>query len=223
MTGNAAQGLLADDGEDDAGRPYVLLGAAVDEVVLAHVYRAGHDVGGHVGNQGAGAVHVFLDFRTVDGVVGGDVEVVQIGRNLKALGDIAVVLVLGAGDGIGFADSLGLHQGLVGPDAGIQVGGLLLQVIHGHIKELKGGASAQEHHLVGVRNVQEFFPQGAALVHHGIPLFGAVADGKDGDTGAAEILESGDGIVNGYLRQKAGAGIEDMNFFGHNRIFVKIF
>ncbi len=213
---HAAQGTLADDGEDDAGRAHVLLGAAIDKVILAHVHRAGHDVRGHIGNERAGAVHVLLDFRAVNGVVGGDVEVVQVCRDFESLGNIGVILVLGAGDGIGLANSLGLYEGLVRPDAGVQIGGFLLQVIHGHIQELQGCAAAQEHHLMGVRNMEELLPQGAALVHDGIPLFGAVADGNQGNTGTAEVFQGLDGMVYGNLRQQAGACVENMNFFRHD-------
>ena len=142
-------------------------------------------------------------------------EIVQICGNLKSLGNIAVVLVLGAGNGISLSDALGLYQGLVGPNAGVQVGGLLLQIIHGHIEELQGSTASQEHDLVGFRDVQEFLPQGAAFIHNGVPLLGAVGNGEDGNTGAAEILQGGDGVVNGYLRQKAGAGVKDVNFFRH--------
>ena len=184
----AAQGLLADNGEDDAGRAHVLLGAAIDKVILAHVYRAGHDVRRHIGNERAGAVHVRLDFRAVNGVVGGDVQVVQVCGDLEALGNIGIVLVLGAGDGIGLANTLGLYEGLVGPYAGVQVGRFLLQVIHGHVQELQRCAAAQEHDLVRVRDVEEFLPQGAALVHYGIPLLGAVADGQQGYSGTAEVF-----------------------------------
>ena len=222
MAGNLPQCVLADDGEDDAGRAHILLGATVDEGVLAHVNGTGHDVGRHVGDEGAGAVHVLLDLRTIDGIVGGDVQVIEVCGNLKALGNVAVVLVLGAGDGVGIADALGLHESLVGPYAGIQVGGLLLQIVHGHIEELQGGAAAQEYNLVGVRNVEEFLPQGTAFVHDGVPLLGTVGDGKNGDAGAAEVLQGCNGVIDGYLGEQAGAGIENMNFFGHDRNGFKI-
>ncbi len=165
--------------------------------------------------QGQSISSLISDLRAVDGVVGGDVEVVQVCGNLKSLGNIAVVLVLGAGDGIGLSDALGLYEGLVSPYTGVQISGLLLQIIHGHIEELQGSTASQEHDLVGFRDVQEFLPQGAAFIHNGVPLLGAVGNGEDGNTGAAEILQGGDGVVNGYLRQKAGAGVKDVNFFRH--------
>ena len=213
VAAHAAQGVLPDDGEDDAGRADVLLRATVDEVVLGDVHGTGHDVGGHVRDERARAVDVLVDLGAVDRVVRGDMQIVKVGRDLESLRDIGVVLVLGAGDGVGVADALGLLEGLVGPDARIQVGGLLLQVVHRHIEELQGGAAAQEDDFVGVGDMEKFLPEGAGPVHHGIPLLGAVGNGKDGNAGAAEILQGLDGIVDGDLRQEAGAGIEDMDFF----------
>jgi len=213
IAAHAAQGILADDGEDDAGGAHVLLGATVDKVIFAHVHRAGHDVRRHIGDERAGAVQIFVELGAVDGIVGGDVEVIQVGRNIESLGDIGVVLVLGAGDGVGVAEALGLLEGLAGPNAGVQVGGLLLQEVHRDIEELEGGAAAEEDDLVRIGNMEELLPQGAALIHHGVPLLRAVGDAEDGHAGAAEILQGFDGVVDGNLREEAGACIENVNLF----------
>ena len=213
VAAHAAESVLADDGEDDAGRADVLLRAAVDEVILGNIDRTGHDVGGHVGDERARDVEVLVDLGAVDGVVRGDVEVVEVRGNLESLRDIGVVLVLGAGDGIGVPDALGFLEGLAGPHAGVQVGGLLLQEVHRDIEELEGGAAAEEDDLVRVGNMEEFLPQGAALIHHGVPLLRAVGDAKDGHAGAAEILQGFDGVVDGNLREEAGACIENVNLF----------
>ena len=66
---------------------------------------------------------------------------------------------------------------------------------------------------MGVGNVKEFPPECAALIHGLVPLLCTVGDAEYGNTGALEILEGFDGIVDGYLRQKAGACIENMNLF----------
>jgi hypothetical protein len=48
-----------------------------------------------------------------------------------------------------------------------------------------------------------------------------VGDGEDGDAGAAEILQGFDGVVDGDLRQEAGAGVEDVDFFHGFKIISK--
>ena len=73
-----------------------------------------------------------------------------------------------------------------------------------------------------VGNVKEFLPQGTALVHDGIPLLGAVGDGQYGNTGSGKILQGRDGVVDGHLRQEAGACVEYMNFLGHDVNIFKL-
>ena len=143
-------------------------------------------------------------------------EVIKVCGDLKSLGDIGVVLVLGAGDCIGLSNALGLYKGLMGPYAGVKVCGLLLKVVHGHIEELQGCTAAKEYYLMGIRDMEKLLPEGAGLIHNCIPLLGAVGDGDEADSGAAEILQGLNCIVNGNLRKKAGACVENMNFFGHD-------
>ena len=141
-------------------------------------------------------------------------EIVQILRDLIALRDIVVILVSGAGHGKSLAETLGLLEGFLGPDTGLEITGLVLQEIHGNIKELEAGAAAQEDDLVAFGNVQDLFPERATFVHRFIPALGAVGDRKKGDTGALEILQGLDGVVDDRLRKYAGASVEDM-FFTH--------
>jgi len=66
---------------------------------------------------------------------------------------------------------------------------------------------------MGVRNVEKFPPQSTALIHCLVPLLGTVGNAEYGNTCAFEVFQSLNGIVDGYLRQKAGASIENMNLF----------
>ena len=103
-------------------------------------------------------------------------QVIKVGRDLVALGNVAVVAVLGAGDCVGLAYALGFLECLVRPHAGVEVCRLLLKVVHRHVKESEACAAAEEHHLVVVGNVEEFLPESAAFVHDRVPLLGAVGD-----------------------------------------------
>ena len=106
----------------------------------------------------------------------------------------------------------------MGPYACVQVSGLLLQEVHRYIEESHTGAAAQEYYLIIVGYIKQLFPESAAFVHHSIPLLGAVGNGNEGYTRACEILQGFDRIVDGYLRQEAGAGIENVNFVSHSVI-----
>ena len=101
-------------------------------------------------------------------------EIVQVCRNLVSLGNVAVVAVFRAGYGHGFSKSLGLLESLVGPDSGVEVSGLPLKVVHRYVEELHTCAATQEHDFVGVGDVEQLFPERAALVHSLFPTFGAV-------------------------------------------------
>ena len=119
-------------------------------------------------------VEVLLDLGAVDGVVGGDVEIVHVFRNHISLGNVGVVLVRRASESVCLSDALGLLECLVSPYSGIEIGCLVLQEIHCDIEELKARSASEEHHFMGIRNVKELFPVGADFVHHLSPLFGTV-------------------------------------------------
>ena len=93
-------------------------------------------------------------------------EVVQVRRNFIVLRDIAVVLILRTSKGVCLSYPLSLFESLMRPDSSIKVCSLLLKEIHRHIQELKAGATAEEDHLMSVRNVEQFLPKTSALIHH---------------------------------------------------------
>ena len=217
VAADLAEGVRLDDGHGHAGRTRVLLRTRVDQFIFAHVHGTAEDVGGHVRDEGHRAVDVLADLRTVNGVVGRDVEIVKVRRNLIALRDIGIVLVRGARHGKGVAQALGFLEGLLGPDAGLQVTRLVLQEVHGSHQELQAGAAAQEDDFIALRDTEELLPECTALVHRFVPALGAVGNGKQGDTGALEILQGLDGVVDGHLRQQARPGVENV-FFAHNTV-----
>jgi hypothetical protein len=142
-------------------------------------------------------------------------EIVQVGGNLEALGDIAVILILGAGYGVSLAETLGLLEGLMGPYAGIKVCGLLLEEVHCYIEELEACTASEEKDFVSFRDMEELLPEGPAFIHRGFPFLGTVGNGQYGHSRALEIFESFDRSVNDGLRKKAGTSIEYV-YFCHN-------
>src|SRR5699024_3433351 len=92
--------LLPDDHHSQAGGGHVLLGAGEDDAILAHVHRAGENIGGHVAHDGhAVRLGDIGPLGAVDGVVGAVVEVAGLGIQLQLLlgGNIGVVPVGGGG------------------------------------------------------------------------------------------------------------------------------
>ena len=171
---NPVEHILADNGERDARRSEILLRAAVDHGVLAHVARTAQDVGTHVGDHGHRRIEVGRVLRTVDRVVGRDVQVVQIGGDVEAFGDVGEIPVLGRGDDFGPAVTLGLLDRLLRPDAGIDVSRLGIEEIGGHLEEVGAGAAADEDDLVVIGNIEQFAQQRIRLSHHLVELLRAV-------------------------------------------------
>ena len=101
-------------------------------------------------------------------------EVVDICRNGISLRNVRVVLVCRACESICVSDALCLLKCLVSPNTCIKVCSLVLKEVHSYIQELKAGATAEEYHLMSIRNVKQLFPVRADLVHHFAPLFGTV-------------------------------------------------
>ena len=176
VAAHLAEHILLDDEEGNAGRACVLLGAAINHGVLAHIYPAAQDIGRHVCDEGNGAVDICLDLCSVDGVVGGDVEIIQVCGDFVALGDVAVVTVLGACYCVCISEPLGLLEGLVCPYAGIKICGFLLQEVHCHIEETEACAASKEDDLVVVGNIEDLFPKSPGFFHGCFPLLGAVRD-----------------------------------------------
>ena len=153
------------------------------------------------------------DFSAVDGIVCGDMEIVQVRRYLEPFRYIAVEFVSRGCHCIGLAKSFSLLERFLRPYPCLQVSGLFLQEIHGHIKELEACSSSQEHDFMGVRYLQELFPQGAAFVHYGAPFFRPVGDFDYSHACTGKIFKSLDGFFDGLVRKDARAGIEIMDFF----------
>ena len=101
-------------------------------------------------------------------------QVVQIGGDVEAFGDVGEIPVLGRGDDFGPAVTLGLLNRLLRPDAGIDVPRLGVEEIGGHLEEVGAGAAADEDDLVVIGNIEQFAQQRIRLSHHLVELLRAV-------------------------------------------------
>ena len=198
---HVAEEFVLHDDEGDTGHGEVLLRTAVDHAILADINGTGEDVARHVGHEGHGAVEVLADFGTVDGIVGGDVEIVGIGGDFILLRDEGVVGIGRRGYLYDFAEELGLLQGLLGPNAGVEVGGFLLQEVVRNHAELQAGAATHEEHGVTLGDVEQFLEKGLGFVHHSLKLFGAVADFHQRKTHIAKFYTGISRCLHHFLRQ----------------------
>ena len=156
-----AHQVVAHDDDGDTGRPHVLLSAAPDEAVAAHVHGARQEARRHVAHQG----HVarlgklrLVPLDAADGLVLADVDVAGVcaGNKARAVGDVGERSILARGEHVGRAVELGLVEGLFAPGAGHDVvGGAGVHEVHGHARKLRGAAALHEEDLVVVGHAEQ--------------------------------------------------------------------
>ena len=195
--------VLADDHQGDTCGGQVLLCAGKEDAEPADVHRLAQDAAGGVRHQrNVGAVGALAHLReggplgSHDGVVQCDVAVVVVPLNPVDLRNEGVAVVLGGGDDIHRQVLLGLLDGLVGPDAGVDVGRLpqLLQV-HGNHGELGAGSALQEEDGVVVRNAHQPADPCLRILDDGLVVLGAMAHLHDRLAGALIVQHLGGGFL----------------------------
>ena len=109
--------ITAYDDEGDTSRSDVLLSTTIDEVVLRYIDRAGEDVRRHIPYEANLYIGIVAELRTVDRVVGRDVEVVNVIGDLVLFPWLGVpdVVVFLRGEGDDLTEGLSFLSSLVCP------------------------------------------------------------------------------------------------------------
>ena len=115
-----------------------------------------------------------MNLGSVDCIVGCDVEIIEVGRDLVTLWNIVECSVCRRCYGVCVSKTLSLLQCLLCPDTGLEVSGFVLEKVHSYIKESHAGTTAKEEHFVSVRNIEKLLPECAAFVHDSAPLLASV-------------------------------------------------
>ena len=204
--------VFLDDGDGQACGSQVLLSAGVDDAVLAHVNGAGHNVGGHVADQGnpGGSLGDILPLGALDGVVGTIVQVGGVGvqGQLVLAGDIGPLAVLRGAGHVGLAVLLGFLVGVVCEVAGADIVGLAgaADQVHGDHCKLHGCAALEEEHLVALGHAHELAELLLGLVEDALVNLGAVAHLHDGHAGALVVGDLSACAVQHFQRKHGRAG-----------------
>ena len=202
--------LFLDDGDGQTCGSQVLLSACVDQAVLAHVNGTGHDVGGHVADQGntGGSLGDVLPLGALDGVVGAVVQVGSVGvqGQLVLGGDIGPLAVLGGTGHVGLAVLLGFLVGCVCEVAGADIVSLagLGHQVHGNHSELHGSAALQEQDLVAFGHAHQLAELLLGLVEDALVDLGAVRHLHDGHAGALVVGDLSSSAVQDFQRKHGG-------------------
>ena len=211
-TAHLAQQVFLDDAEGDTCHAQVLLGTAINHAVFANVYGTGEDIATHVGNHRNGAVYVFEEFCTVDGVVACDVQVIGIRWDGEVLGDVCEVLV-GAGSHFHhFAEEFCFLLCLACPDAGIEVGSLLLEEVVGHHAKLQTCTTAEEDNAVAFGYAEQFLEQSNCFVNNRLEVLCTMTCFHERKSAALEIQASSRRCLYHLAREDGGACIKVILF-----------
>ena len=170
---------LFDDDKGHTGRSEVLLRTTVDNIVLADVNRTTQDIRTHIGYQRYIAFlavdlseFVVVDLCAEDGVVGRNMEIVSVLRDLIICRDR-----VGAGSNFYcLTEAFGFLECFLRPYTGVQVRCFLLEHVKRNHTELERGTAAEEEYTVTFRYVEKFFHQRFGFVHNGLEILSTVRD-----------------------------------------------
>src|SRR5690606_25270230 len=201
-------------------RADVLLRAGVDHAELRDVDRPREDVRGHVHHQRhlTGVRHP-VELHAADGFVA---AVMQVGSVLAQLpvvlpGDGEEVQRLAAGRHVDVAKATRFLDGLLRPDAGLNVVGhaVFRQQVQRNLGELLAGPALHEQHLVVLGNAQQVAQVLFGLLGDADELVAAVAHLHHRQAAALPVEKFRLGALQYGGRKRGGAGAEVMGSFAH--------
>ncbi len=148
----------------------------------------------------------------MDGLVGSDVHVRGVGRELPtgALGQLAIPFGLAAGGDVDVHVGAGLLDCGLAPVAGDHVVGTLAGAgeVERDQRLLGGGATGQEQHRIVLGNVEQATQVGLGLGGHGHELRTAMAHFHDGGTATVPVQHFRLRLAQDRFRQRCRAGTE---------------
>ena len=215
ITAYLTEATLFDDDERHTCRRQVLLSTAVDDIVLAYINRTTQNVRTHIGYQRYIAFLLVdlrqllvVDLRSKDGVIGRDMEIVGILRDLVVRRD-------GIRAGRYFnclTEALGFLQRFLAPYTGVEVRSLLLKQVKRNHAELQTCTAAEEQYAVTFRHIQQLLHQCLCLVHDRLEILRAVRDLQYGQTLTLEIDDRLCGLFDHFLRENTRTRIKIVLF-----------
>src|SRR5690242_6054825 len=205
--------VVPDDHERKPRRSGVLLGAAVDDAVFRHIDPSRKQMRRHVGDQRhRSSVRRPLIFHPADGLVGADVHVGRIARQLPGLlrGHVSKAAILRRSRDIDGAVFSRFLDGFPRPFAGIDVvrGRPSCEQVHRNDRVLRDRAALQEKDPVAGRDREQRSQVGLRLVVDLDEFLAAMAHLHHRHAAAVPVGHLGGGRGQDRLRQHRRTGAE---------------
>ena len=207
-----AQNILPYNYKCNSGRTHIFLCSTVNKCIFAYIHRPRHDIGRHIGHQRNGTGYIFMNFSSVDGIVGCDVEIINIGGNGVTFGNVGVIFIFGRCHHFYFAVEFGFLDGFLSPYTCLQISCLFVQQVGRQVKELSGSAAAQKQNRIFIRDVEQVSPQLFGFGHNPLPTGCAVRNFKNSDTCSIKIANSFNSRFNSRFGQNTWSCIKIMFF-----------
>ena len=154
----------------------------------------------------------------VNGIIGGDVQVIDIFGDGVARRYVRKILVFGAGHNLDFPQFLGILNGFGGPSTCIDISGLPIwpQEVHRDHGELEGGASLQIEDLKVIPQPQQPFDGRSCFVHHPFEIFVPMGHLDERKACPVKIQQGGRGLFKDRAGKNGGPGAKIVNFHRRN-------
>ena len=157
IAGYLTQSVILHDDKCNTCGSQILLRTTIDTDIFGHVDRTGENIRRHIGHHRNVYVQILFQFRTVDCIVGSDVEIVCISRHCIVLRNIGISRFSGRSDFNYFTECLSFFHGFLGPYTRIQVSSFLFKEVEGYHAEFQTGTTAQEQYRISFGDIEQFF------------------------------------------------------------------
>ena len=213
-TNHLLQHIIADDYERNACRGEVLLRTTIDKCILRNINRASENIRAHIGNNRNRRVNIHKVLCTVNCVICTDIEVVEVGRNLKILWNVAEVSILRCCNNLHLTIEFSLLNSLLCPYAGVYITRLLAQEVCRNVEELGTCTTANKVDMVVIWNRKQLTHQLLCRIKHLLKLLCSMRNREDRKTCTVKVKNCLCCILIGYIRKNRWACAKIMLF--HN-------
>ena len=148
-----AQSIILHNNESNTGRSQILLCTAVNADIFRNINRTRENIRWHIGNHRNRRVQILMKLRTINCIIGGDMEVIRIGRNSIIFRDIRIRCFRRRCHFYDFAKRFRFLYCFLRPNTGIKISSFLFKEVERHHTEFQAGATTQEQYRIPFRNV----------------------------------------------------------------------
>ena len=148
FAGSFTKHIVFNNNHGNAGHGHILLGASINSRIFRHVYRAAHNIWTHIRDKWNVYIEVLAVFRSINRIVGGNVQIINVSRNLKILRIVGVTCICRRGDFYNFTKKFCFFLCLLCPCSSVHISCFLEQEVGWNLHELQRSAASKENNRI---------------------------------------------------------------------------